>query len=400
MKKRRFTATLDLNSPTPVYLSLKEIWRSKTRFLLVSLVVIMITVLVLFIAGLSEGLAKGNREFLEKIDADLLVFQANTDLSLQSSRIASSKLRQIQRVNGVSDAGPVGLSSVSLVFEDGREVLKVNMIGVEPGRPGEPPVIAGENLSSRRNNDILVDENVAKERNVKPGDSLRVKSLVGADEKFYNLSVFGVTDSRKYFVQPSIFVPIQVWDQIRPKSEQEAQSSAELVFNMAAVRLDNPNDWAQMAQNLEAQVSGIEAVDRKTAYEATPGYTQQRDTLNTQRIFTLLIGVLVIGGFFQIQTLQKVAQVGMLKAIGASSTTVIAAAMFQIVLVNIYGVTVGALGTYALVQRFPSNIPVSFQGTVVVGAIISLLLIGPLSGLLSVRTLLRVEPLKALGLDG
>lgn len=400
MKKRRFTATLDLNSPTPVYLSLKEIWRSKTRFLLVSLVVIMITVLVLFIAGLSEGLAKGNREFLEKIDADLLVFQANTDLSLQSSRIASSKLRQIQRVNGVSDAGPVGLSNVSLVFEDGREVLKVNMIGVEPGRPGEPPVIAGENLSSRRNNDILVDENVAKERNVKPGDSLRVKSLVGAEEKFYNLSVFGVTDSRKYFVQPSIFVPIQVWDQIRPKSEQEAQSSAELVFNMAAVRLDNPNDWAQMAQNLEAQVSGIEAVDRKTAYEATPGYTQQRDTLNTQRIFTLLIGVLVIGGFFQIQTLQKVAQVGMLKAIGASSTTVITAAMFQIVLVNIYGVTVGALGTYALVQRFPSNIPVSFQGTVVVGAIISLLLIGPLSGLLSVRTLLRVEPLKALGLDG
>lgn len=400
MKKRGFTATLDLNSPTPVYLSLKEIWRSKTRFLLVSLVVILITVLVLFIAGLSEGLAQGNREFLEKIDADLLVFQANTDLSLQSSRIASSKLRQIQRVNGVSDAGPVGLSNVSLAFEDGREALKVNMIGVEPGRPGEPPVIAGENLSSRRNNDILVDENVAKERQVKPGDSLLVKSLVGADEEFYDLNVFGVTDSRKYFVQPSIFVPIQVWDQIRPKSEQEARSSAELVFNMAAVRLENPNDWAQMAQNLEAQVSGIEAVDRQTAYEATPGYTQQRDTLNTQRIFTLLIGVLVIGGFFQIQTLQKVAQVGMLKAIGASSTTVITAAMFQIVLVNIYGVTVGALGTYALVQRFPSNIPVSFQGTVVVGAIISLLLIGPLSGLLSVRTLLRVEPLKALGLDG
>ena len=42
-------------------LSLKEIWRSKTRFLLVSLVVILITVLVLFIAGLSEGLAQGNR---------------------------------------------------------------------------------------------------------------------------------------------------------------------------------------------------------------------------------------------------------------------------------------------------------------------------------------------------
>ena len=92
MKPGIFSTNLDLNSPTPVYLSLKEIWRSKSRFLLVSLVVILITVLVLFIAGLSEGLAQGNREFLEKIDADLLVFQANTDLSLQSSRISNSKL--------------------------------------------------------------------------------------------------------------------------------------------------------------------------------------------------------------------------------------------------------------------------------------------------------------------
>ena len=84
---------------------------------------------------------------------------------------------------------------------------------------------------------------------------------------------------------------------------------------------------------------------------------------------------------------------------GASNRIVISAALIQIVLVNVYGVTVGAIGTYALVQRFPSNIPVSFQGNVVIGALLSLLLIGPLSGLLSVRTLLKAEPLTALGLD-
>lgn len=393
------SVSLDLNSPVPIYLSLKEIWRSKTRFLLVSLVVILITILVLFIAGLSEGLAQGNREYLEKIEADLLVFQANTDLSFQSSRIANSKLRQIQRVEGVNQVGPVGLSSVSIVFGDGRAPLKVNLMGVEPGQPGEPPVIAGSSLGSRRGGEVVIDENVARERELKPGDRLTIKSLVGADEEFFELAVTGVSDSQKYFVQPSIFVPIQVWDEVRPKSEQEARSSSELIFNMAAVRLDNPAEWQQMARRLEQQVSGIEAVDRKTAYEATPGYTQQRDTLTTQRVFTLLIGVLVIGGFFQIQTLQKIAQVGMLKAIGASNRIVISAALIQIILVNVYGVTVGAIGTYALVQRFPSNIPVSFQGTVVVGAIVSLLLIGPLSGLLSVRTLLKAEPLTALGLD-
>lgn len=53
---------------------------------------------------------------------------------------------------------------------------------------------------------------------------------------------------------------------------------------------------------------------------AIPGYAAQQSTLTTQQFFTFFIGVLVVGGFFQIQTLQKVA--GMLKAIGLSSWTV------------------------------------------------------------------------------
>ena len=38
------------------YLASKEIWRNKGRFLLFSLVIALITVLVLFIAALAQGL--------------------------------------------------------------------------------------------------------------------------------------------------------------------------------------------------------------------------------------------------------------------------------------------------------------------------------------------------------
>ena len=48
------------------YLALKEIWRNKGRFLLISLVTALITLLVLFIAALGEGLGSGNREYLSK----------------------------------------------------------------------------------------------------------------------------------------------------------------------------------------------------------------------------------------------------------------------------------------------------------------------------------------------
>lgn len=70
---RPINLTLDFgrprfSSPLALYLAFKEIWRSKGRFFLVSLVIALITVLVLFIAGLAEGLGAGNREYLEKLN--------------------------------------------------------------------------------------------------------------------------------------------------------------------------------------------------------------------------------------------------------------------------------------------------------------------------------------------
>ena len=86
--------------------------------------------------------------------------------------------------------------------------------------------------------------------------------------------------------------------------------------NVAIVKLEDPGQLETMRAVLRTRIGGIEAVDRQTAYENVPGYSEQQSTLATQNAFALLIGMLVIGGFFQIQTLQKVPQIGMLKAIG------------------------------------------------------------------------------------
>ena len=153
-----------------------------------------------------------------------------------------------------------------------------------------------------------------------------------------------------------------------------------------------------MKVRLPANVSDVAVVDRRTAYESTPGYSAQQSTLNTQRYFTLLIGVLVIGGFFQIQTLQKIAQIGMLKAIGTTNGIVALAAGMQIVTVNTLGVAIGAAGALLLSLTFPVQVPIVFTPEAVFAAVLSLLIIGPLGGLVSVWALTRVEPLRALGL--
>lgn len=382
--------------PTPLYLALKEVWRNKGRFFLVSLVVALITTLVLFIAGLTVGLGEGNREYIENLNGEIVVYQDGVDLSIPSSRLAYLKYRDVMRVDGVTDAGPVGFGNASIITEGQPEPLKVSFIGVKPGKPGEPPVYEGRGLLRRSADEIIIDRGVVIRTGAKVGDTVIVKTIVGTEEKFYELRVAGITESRQYFLQPSVFVPYITWDRIQTGGANQGES--DLIFNIIAAKLENPNELDRVAQRIEARVSNVEAVDRVTAYQATPGYSAQQDTLNTQRYFTLLIGILVLGGFFQIQTLQKVAQVGMLKAIGASSIAIILAAILQIVTINMLGVAIGGAGTLLLSLAFPPTIPIEFTGDAVVTAVVSLLLIGPLGGVVSIRTLLNAEPLTALGL--
>jgi putative ABC transport system permease protein len=382
---------------TAIHLAFKEIWRNRGRFLLFSLVVALITLLILFIAALGEGLGSGNREYLQRLDADLIVYQDTARLSIAASRIDCTKRRTIRAVDGVRDVGSIGFASASIPRDDGTEPLDISLIGVEPGRPGAPPVVAGSGLVRRSGDEAIIDQTVALVTNLQVGDRLTVRTTQGNEDEFYDLEVVGISDSRKYGLRPSIFVPIVAWDTIRPKAVV-GPGADDPACNVVAVQLEDPAQLESTRQLLQERVTRIEAVDRQTAYENTPGYTEQQTTLTTQNTFALLIGVLVIGGFFQIQTLQKVPQIGMLKAIGTPNPIVALAAIVQIVVVTVLGVVIGSLVTLGVASVFPPDIPIVFELRSGAMAVASILLMGPLGGLVSIRYSLRVEPLTALGL--
>jgi len=396
-KRLTLAPSLAPGLPIPFFLAFKELWRYRGRYLLISLVIALITTLVLFIGGLAEGLGAGNKEYLDKLNADVVLYQANVDLSIPSSRIDRSRVNNVRRVEGVKDVGTISFSNATIPLGGNAAPLKVSLIGIEPGKPGEPPAFEGETLKGKRDRAAIIDKNTALRTGLQVGDVFNIKSIQGTEEKLHPLTVAGITDGRQYSIQPSVFVPYQTWEDIKPKSVVDNGPETP-IFNLMAVQLDNPRDFEAMAARLENQVSEVEAVDRKTAYESTPGYSAQQSTLNTQRFFTLLIGVLVVGGFFQIQTLQKVAQVGMLKAIGTSNLSVAIAFLLQIIAITILGVLIGGAGTLLLALSFPATVPIVFTPESVATAIAALVLIGPLGGLVSVRILTKVEPLTALGL--
>lgn len=381
-----------------IHLAWLEVWRNRARFLLFSLVIALLTLLILFVAALSEGLGLGNREYLQRLDAELIVFQDTAQLQIAASQISVAQLGAIRHVEGVAAVGAVAFANAAVMLPSG-EPLDVSLIGVEPGLPGAPPVFSGRGLYRSAANNVVLDAGVAQTAGVQVGDTIVIRSVQEGDETFYDLLVVGMTDSRKYSIRPAVFVPLATWDRVRSRALTGGPMVDDLPHNIAAVKLAEGADAEAVRSRLLAQVKRIDVADRQTAWQNAPGYTEQQSTLDTQRGFALLISVLVIGGFFQIQTLQKVGQIGMLKAVGTPNRVIASAALVQILVVTMVGVFIGGLAAILLAQVFPANVPIVFAWRSGVAAVASILLMGPLGGLVSVRYALQIEPLTALGLS-
>ena len=97
------------------YLAVKEVFRNKGRFFLVALVIALITMLVLFIAALGEGLSNANRQYVANLDAQLIVFLEKSDYLINASRLDTNTVKAIRRVEGVADAGPIYISNSEIV---------------------------------------------------------------------------------------------------------------------------------------------------------------------------------------------------------------------------------------------------------------------------------------------
>jgi putative ABC transport system permease protein len=298
-------------------------------------------------------------------------------------------------VEGVADAGPIYISNSQIVSLP--EPLKISILGVEAERPGMPALLDGRYFRGGEAREAVMDASVAERTDLKIGDEIEIRSTQGTKDEFYTLKIVGLVNEQAYSFQPTLFLPAATWELVRPQSESDLNSDTPNP-NIIAVKLNDPTQVEAMKTRLQNEIANIEVADIATTINNIPGYTAQQGTVQTQGVFTLLIGILVIGGFFQIQILQKVPQIGVLKAIGSSNFVVGISAVIQIIIVTAIGVGIGTGLNYLFSLVLPAAIPLAFNGTWSLVAILLLLFIGPLGGMVSIIYAVRIEPLKALRL--
>ena len=369
---------LSSNEGGVVYLGIRELWFARGRFLLVGAVIVLVALLTTMLSGLANGLVDDGISGLRRLPATNLVFQKGAAETFSRSTLTDKELAGWKDIEGV-EASPLGVSFVNARTASGKTV-DVALYGVPEGSFLAPNAVAESALEGRPGL-VLADE--FKEHGIEVGDQL---TIVGVDEQ---LPVLGFTYAGSYGHVDIAFTSLKTWQELLYGSNAKGRFSA--------IALKGPAEKIASASSRLDQSLDTETVTKDEAYNGSPGYAGETQTMTMIRSFLLVISALIVGAFFIVWTMQRSKQLALLKAMGASRSYIVRDSLGQLTIVLLVATVLGgflAFALGALVGR--SAVPFRLELAPALTSLALLVCVGLLGCLAGIRRVTSVDPAMAL----
>lgn len=336
-------------------------------------VVVLITLLVGLLSGLTAGLGRENTSAVTGLDADRLAFAAppyGRAVSFSDSAVEESAWRTWAERPGVTAARPLGIRTLNATAAEGQRSAAVSAFGAEPGRGLAPAGIGAGR--------VVLSEGAAGDLGAAPGDTL---GLGG-----FRVTVAAVAGDASYSHTPVVWTSLGDWQRIGDAGER------------ATVIALTTTAGADLSAGDRA--AGTSTLTLEDSLAAIGSYQAENSSLQLMRGFLFVISALVVGAFFTVWTIQRSGDVAVLKALGASTPYLLKDALGQAVVVLAVGTGVGtalAVGAGALVGGDGGAVPFVLDVPTVLVPAGVMIVLGALGAALSIRRITAVDPLTALG---
>lgn len=335
-----------------MFLALKDILHARGRFGLIASVVGLITLLVVMLSGLTEGLAQRNISALQNLGVQGYAIELTEDEpNFTGSNISRQEVAQYQQQG---EAFPLGTANTTL-NQDGSTVA-VAALGVP----------AGTELPS---GDLVPEDGIvaSEELDLQAGTSV---SVGGRD-----VQVAETTGTEYFSHSPVVWMSTATWQEV---THSEAEGSA-------IALLKDPDTYEGSVPTFTVEES----------FNALPAYASEQRSLMLIQAFLYIISALVIISFLTVWTIQRSRDLAILRAIGAGSKYLLVDALGQAALVLAVGSVAGAgLGAglgFAISDVAPFHLDLT---TVVIPAVLVFAL-GLVGAALATRSISKVDPLSA-----
>jgi putative ABC transport system permease protein len=367
-----------------MFLALRELQHAWVRYLLFGAIITLVAWLVFLLSGLANGLSTDNAATVQKMPVDYFVLQADARTQMGRSLISGSLVETVGQVPGVTAAAPVGQMLLSIRREAGGDQLDASMLGIEPGSFIMPPIVAGRDLDPAIENGVVVDEELG-DKGVVIGDTLVVQPA-GQE-----LRVIGFVRGQTLTHTPVVYATLSQWRALRFAAPGSDGGIAQPISTVV-IKADQG-----AADRIAETIPGVEVASRGATVSKLPGYSEENSSVLMIQGFLFVIAAFILAVFFYVITLQKTAQFGILKAIGARTGFLARSLLVQVVILTVAGIVTGAALAFGAAAIIPSGVPFSLDAALVLTYGIVLLVVALLGTLLSLRQIATIDPLIAIG---
>jgi putative ABC transport system permease protein len=364
-------------------LALRELVRRPGRFVTATAILTLIAVLLMFLGGLLDGLIRLSTGALRAQTADAVVYSEASRSSFLRSRIDPEVRTAIENADGVEEVGGLGvvLLGARVPGNGPRDLADVAVWGYELDVLGVPAPPEG--------NDVYADE-ILQADGVELGDEL----LVGPART--PVRVIGWVEDTAYNGSGGLWANLETWHGVLSENRPGGALPDDVVQALVVRGADGAD--ATVAAIDRAADGAAYALTIDDAVEEIPGVTEQRTTFNQILGVTVVIALVVIALFFALLTVERTALYGVLKAIGARSSTIFAGLVAQAIVVTLAATLVAGLVVIVLDLLIgPGSIPLFISAGRIVTSIVLLLIAAIIGCAFSLRRVLRVDPASALG---
>ncbi|TXR57121.1 FtsX-like permease family protein [Quadrisphaera setariae] len=362
-----------------MFVAWRDLRAARGRFALLAAVVALVTLLVGSLTGLTAGLAAQNTSALLGLGADAVVLArpsgaggGSGELTFADSTVTSAQQSAWASAAGVTGAWPLGVSQSRAARQtsSGQTGAAVSVLGTDPGLTPTAP---------RSRGTVVLSEPAADELGARTGGEVEL-----GGQRF---TVAAVSGDGWYSHTPVVWTTFSDWQQLSRAAGGSGDASA------LVVRGDLDGD--QRAA-LDAS-TGTTATTLLGSLGAIGAFRSEVGSLALIIGLLLVVSALVVGAFFTVWTLQRTADVAVLKALGASTRTLVVDALGQGTAVLVGGVAAGTAAVVALGLAAGTAVPFVLSPLTALAPSALVVLLGLAGVLAALRAITSANPLTALG---
>lgn len=352
-----------------MFLAIKEIAFTKTRYILIIFVIVLTTYLTIFLSGLAYGLANDNRSSIDALHADGIILSSDANNAIAMSFISPQQSQQV-KADALAE-----LAVTPVILKSSENGITSYIFALNPDQFTRPAVVEGRMFKNP--NEVVVDKSLQTKYGYALNDQITFTNLDAT------LKIVGFTKDTKYNTAPVIYMNVNEYHDIvrMPAQSMDAKSINAIAYQGEVTITSNQ----------------LKALSTAEFINDIPGYRPQVLTFTLMISFLIGIVSFVLSIFMYVLTIQKQAMFGVMKAQGITNKTILGSVLSQTFVLTLIGISIGMFLTALTMLFLPKTVPFAIN-IPLLSLILGCMFIFTLFGsLFSARSAIKVDPLIAMG---